>query len=348
MKGNGVSDKLPSWVIAALRSVGACVIALLFIVLLMTASAQQEVMGKLAGLDLGVSYSSAYATALKVDQARRDLSAARGSEAQYIAKARQERAALNQAEAAYNEAWENFAPAALAFSKRPGCALPSNPTQAMGTDERKQIVAVVRECLLSGRISREQAASMRKLIESPRGVPDSFRRAVDAANRVKMADDNATMTGDRIKVLEQEDAKAAAIRDCFDTTTKLRSSILLGGDVLIDFPPALLQIVLAFVSGTFGALLLTLVLVVYPATSFTLTSSAGYSARILLGGLIALCVFILLSGGTAVLGTSSGFAGGEANYMAFCAVGILAGMFSDRAASWLSERADTFFGKKDE
>jgi hypothetical protein len=34
---------------------------------------------------------------------------------------------------------------------------------------------------------------------------------------------------------------------------------------------------------------------------------------------------------------------GTANSMAFCAIAILAGMFSDRVAAWLSARADSFF-----
>ncbi|MGL4543439.1 MAG: hypothetical protein ACRCUI_13085, partial [Polymorphobacter sp.] len=32
----------------------------------------------------------------------------------------------------------------------------------------------------------------------------------------------------------------------------------------------------------------------------------------------------------------------EANFMSFCAIGMLAGMFSDRVAQWMSARADMF------
>jgi hypothetical protein len=111
---------------------------------------------------------------------------------------------------------------------------------------------------------------------------------------------------------------------------------------LTALPPSVTQILLAFVSGMFGALLVTLILIVYP--NFQLTRvQESYGPRILLGGLIALCVFVVLGGGTAVLGTASAFANGEANFLAFCAICILSGMFSDRAAAWLSERAATFF-----
>ncbi|MGZ8997946.1 MAG: hypothetical protein ACXW2T_03720, partial [Allosphingosinicella sp.] len=72
------------------------------------------------------------------------------------------------------------------------------------------------------------------------------------------------------------------------------------------------------------------------------TRSASYGGRILLGGLIALGVFVLLFSGVAVLGGSESNANSH-NLMAYAAIGILSGMFSDQAAGWLSERS-TFAG----
>jgi hypothetical protein len=107
---------------------------------------------------------------------------------------------------------------------------------------------------------------------------------------------------------------------------------------LVYVPPALMAILLAFVSGAFGALLITLILHVYPDNAFKFTRSESYGARILLGGLIALGVFVLLFSGVAVLG-GAGAAGGSHNLMAYSAIGLLAGMFSDQAAAWLSDRS---------
>jgi hypothetical protein len=107
---------------------------------------------------------------------------------------------------------------------------------------------------------------------------------------------------------------------------------------LVYVPPSLTAIVLAFVSGLFGALLITLVLFVYPDNRFNFTRSATYEGRILLGGLIALGVFVLLYSGVAVLGGASA-TGSNHNLMAYSAFGILSGMFSDQAAGWLSDRA---------
>ena len=118
---------------------------------------------------------------------------------------------------------------------------------------------------------------------------------------------------------------------------------VLFGQNLIQFPPALLQILLTFVSGLFGALLVTLILIVYPRTKIAKASQARPVTRTFLGGLIAVCVYIVLLSGIAVVGSGTTGSGAGSNYMAFCGIGILAGMFSDRVAGWLSDRADQFF-----
>jgi hypothetical protein len=135
-----------------------------------------------------------------------------------------------------------------------------------------------------------------------------------------------------------------AARHAFDAMAPLDNGVLFAGGALTGLPPSIIHIVLAFVSGMFGALLLTLVFVVYPGNGLQITTSeGGYGPRILLGGLISVCVFVVIGGGTAVLGTTSALAEGDSNFLAFCAIGILAGMFSDRVTVWLSERANTFF-----
>lgn len=60
-----------------------------------------------------------------------------------------------------------------------------------------------------------------------------------------------------------------------------------------------------------------------------------------------MCVYVVLSGGAAILGTAGTLGDAPANVMTFCAVGVLAGMFSDRVAFWLSDRADVFFSRAD-
>jgi hypothetical protein len=107
---------------------------------------------------------------------------------------------------------------------------------------------------------------------------------------------------------------------------------------LVYVPPSLTGIILASVSGLFGALLITLILFVYPNNRFKFTRTKSYYGRILLGGLIALGVFVLMFSGVAVLAGPNA-SGSAQNLIAYGGIGILAGMFSDQAAGWLSDRS---------
>ena len=107
---------------------------------------------------------------------------------------------------------------------------------------------------------------------------------------------------------------------------------------LVYVPPALTGIILATVSGLFGALLITLILFVYPDNRYKFTRTKSYFGRILLGGLIALGVFVLMFSGVAVLAGPNA-SGSAQNLIAYGGIGILAGMFSDQAAGWLSDRS---------
>jgi hypothetical protein len=107
---------------------------------------------------------------------------------------------------------------------------------------------------------------------------------------------------------------------------------------LVYVPPALTGIILASVAGTFGALLITLILFVYPDNRYKFTRTKSYYGRILLGGLIALGVFVLMFSGVAVLAGPNA-SGSAQNLIAYGGIGILAGMFSDQAAGWLSDRS---------
>jgi hypothetical protein len=107
---------------------------------------------------------------------------------------------------------------------------------------------------------------------------------------------------------------------------------------LVYVPPALTGIILASVSGLFGALLITLILFVYPDNAYKFTRTKSYFGRILLGGLIALGVFVLMFSGVSVL-SGPNASGSAQNLIAYAGIGILAGMFSDQAAGWLSDRS---------
>jgi len=332
------------WTVSPLwRSVGriaaAGLLVLAFIAVLMTASAQQEVMQHLSATQPGIDYSTAWAIKERVDQASRDAHLALAREQQAAASLDSANAALDAALARFDAGWDAFSPAVSRLASV--CGLP--PTAAGEADEtaRGRIIATLRTCQGNADLTPDQRTRLDAAFAARGGVVRAFDNWADASRRAAAAQASLTQAQATTKALTGRDAKAQAIADSFDATTKLRQSWYLGGGLLIDYPPALLQIILSFVSGTFGALLLTLVLIVYPNSGFSVATSGGYGARVLLGGLIALCVTVVLNGGSAVLGSNDPVQG-TANSMAFCAIAILAGMFSDRVAAWLSARADSF------
>jgi hypothetical protein len=115
----------------------------------------------------------------------------------------------------------------------------------------------------------------------------------------------------------------------------------------VNYPPFIIHVLLSFFSGTFGALLITMVFVVYPSKLRERVSAKLYYKRVFLGGLVALTVFIVLTGGASILGTGEA-SQDDANIMSFTAIGLLAGMFSDTVADWLSVRAKSMFSSDED
>lgn len=330
----------PAWK-TFLRSAGAILIALAFISMLMTASAQQEVVKQLTVIDPKLDYSSAYVVKLQVDQSDSDARLAQSNELAANLALIKTSGAFESAKSDFDDAWEALAP--LIRSSAVKCGIEAKAADDSDPGRRWQTIGAMQACVDGGNLAPAQRTQLKSALDPSGGVVAAYHILAAAKGQLTNAQGQLARAQTRSRTLSAQDARAKQIRDSFDATSKLRSSWYLGGDLLIDFPPALLQIILSFVSGAFGALLLTLVLIVYPNSQFTITSNGGYGARTLLGGLIALCVYVVLNGGSAVLGTTAAAASGTSNYMAFCAIGILAGMFSDRVAAWLSARADAFF-----
>ena len=226
------------------------------------------------------------------------------------------------------------------------CALPTI------TDDPSSLIAAApaaRECLATK--GSEANSNLRRAVEVAASEADRADKIMDA-----MDENNGAIAHkeDHLKSLEatqatlkqqlESVAKSShimAVLDLFKRKCAWQIGCSPGSDILVHVPPALMAIFVAFSSGMFGALLITLVLYVYPDNRYSFTRSHSFGGRILLGGLIALGVFVLLFSGVAVLGGSDNAAEGSHNVMAYSAIGILCGMFSDQAAAWLSGQAAT-------
>lgn len=327
------------------HALGALFIAYLFAIVLMVASAQSGVADQLARLSPQQNYSTAYAN-WRESQERDKRLATLWAERDGL---RIELADAEQKEIRESDQYGMEVAPVRALRSRlahiPGCVFDLRQENPIDVAES---LSILRHCLQSGELPRPLAAQVNQVLEGSANVIPMGRAWLNARRVVEQSAKRLAEVERKIANLERQQGAARGVRESFNELAALDGRWLIGGSALAGLPPSMTQIVLAFAAGLFGALLITLVLLVYPKNKFQPSSGGGgVAGRVLLGGLISLCVFVVLGGGTAVLGASSSFADGEANFLAFCAIGILAGMFSDRVASWLSDRADSFFAREE-
>ena len=331
------------FLIAIGHVLGALLVAYVFLVVLMTASLQANVAAGLARIQpQPIEYSTAHGQwqeSRRIDgviadlvQRRAELVAERDKAVIAMEDARDDALVLDAPLFALAERLNDYY----------DCKIDVSGTRADTIEHLRQCSADIPPSeSIQGELTRILQNS-NKLLDVNRALQRSERARDRHAARVEIATA-------AIADLRAQQAKLSMAREQFDTMASLEHHWMPGGGLLTELPPPIINILLAFVSGMFGGLLLTMVFVVYPESGLSLsTREAAYGPRILLGGLISVCVFVVVGGGTAVLGGNDAFADGDANFLTFCAIGILAGMFSDRVANWLSERANDFFKATEE
>ncbi|MEA3033233.1 MAG: hypothetical protein QOH86_1249 [Sphingomonadales bacterium] len=321
----------------ATRLIASLFIWFVFMVLLMTAVTQQSVSARIDKSALDLGYSGTLALVKDFNLRQQELPDLRRAQTELLKQLNRDEVADQDAQGKYHDSWDAVLPIIRLLSKVPECEIAYDPKKPVRYDARAGLWQQAKAC-----VDAHADKISPKIIESVNtsGFPELHRKAVTTGDAVK-------------KIQKQVDEGAAAIAraanpsaDEAKAIASFRDADVLRGFLvtrwLVDFPPPILQLLLSASAGAFGALLITLILLVYPKTDLKFSSSGGFWERIMLGGFIAVCVYIVLLGGTAVLGTAS-FDQAGANYMTFCAISVLAGMFSDRVAHWLSNRADLFF-----
>lgn len=137
------------------------------------------------------------------------------------------------------------------------------------------------------------------------------------------------------------DGAAEGLRAAFQDYAFIQRVGLL--EWLVSAPPFLTQLLLVTVSGAFGAVLVLLIVLVYPDNEISLARGEGFFARIALGSIVAIAFYVILTSGVAVIQGDPGIAS-DANVMAFALVGLLAGAFANKVARWLTNHSDSFLG----
>jgi hypothetical protein len=315
---------------AAVRTIFSVGIALLFLLVLMVAALQQQVA---ANLDQGVSYSTAHARVWAGQDWRELL--LKGEVG--LARQRREAEAAGRELAELREALaaSNSKVATLASSIASSHLCPAFETPAPADTS---LWGIVYQCWSAGKAPEAVRAEIKALAGSP-GDPTNITTEIARAEAgLKDRESQISATEASITAERERGAGVTRLEEQMQDVVILDKS-LLGMLRLTWIPPATMQIVLSFVSGLFGSLLVTLVLAVYPNNDLHFTGSDSYWNRILLGGLIAVGVYVVIGGGLAVLGAKNGTPDGGTNFLSFCAIGMLAGMFSDKFAGWLSDNA---------
>lgn len=320
------------------RTLVAVAVTYIFIVVLLVATAQQKVDDALTKEAVGYDYSVAVRYYFGRESLKNVVSENSDSIKQSTA---QLRAANDRLQSANRTVAAEAADLAedLARLTTAGCPAPPAPDTPPTPDELVSMAVATQHCAAErGEATPAIPPIAADVLAGQRSVQKSLD---DAAGLKRDADD----VQDRLDLLQAErndinkqTEAAARSGDIIAVLKVFEDSEWPLAKQLVYVPPALTGIILASVSGLFGALLITLILFVYPDNRYKFTRTKSYFGRILLGGLIALGVFVLMFSGVAVLAGPNA-SGSAQNLIAYGGIGILAGMFSDQAAGWLSDRS---------
>jgi hypothetical protein len=319
---------------AIVRTLFSAFVAILSLLILMVAALQQQ-----ATSHLGTQgYTSAHAKVW----ARRDLQHQLALDQHYLVALHEKvRATIGRIEESLHEkraalASSNTQVMQLAQTIQASGLCPTLKTP-LATDD--SLWGQVYQCWFSGTVPEGVRAPIKALAGTDADPTQILDEIGKQQMKLDSIQDYVGTAETEIMGLQKQLASSADLSDNMADIVQFDESPL-GWLGLTWIPPATMQIVLSFVSGLFGSLLVTLVLAVYPNNDLHFTGSDSYWNRILLGGLIAVGIYIVLGGGMAVLSAGKADPGGATNFLSFCAIGMMAGMFSDKFAGWLSRNAD--------
>lgn len=341
------------WQALAARWITSVAITYAFLIIVMAASVQQGVTAELEKRTTPISYSSALGKVKDYEKDKKSLDKLRDEAATLKQNTQAKAREVAKLRGLADNAWEQFSGIGRRAQQIPACSAAAAPLSVAPagtsvTDDLQGRIDGWRQVIdcwqADAPLPNAFKRQIKDIFDDPGNFSHVYAELQTAKTELASLQSELDQKTEDVKAKDQAVADAGTLTSVFDDMNILRKSWLVVGPTIVEFPPAMLQILLAFVSGLFGALLVTLVLVVYPNTEFAGVSvGKEYLSRLLLGGLISVGTYVILGGGSAVLGNTTPFGENQSNFMTFCAVGVLAGMFSDRVAAWLSQRADTFF-----
>jgi hypothetical protein len=326
----------------AARILAAAAVVLLFFSTLVAATAQQSILATLGAF--GGERTPGYSEALERWRALRAADKVAAGERETVQRLKREILtggfALERGRRA-EESLRVEAASVVADLEQTRCA--TSATSPMSLAELDALMTRTERCLLRNPPATAEAAQVAdarvNLAQATQAVE---RTRQDLAGREK---ELAELEAGLARAEDGADGSGPALRAAFQDYAFVEKVAVLAW--LVSAPPFLTQLLLITVSGAFGAVLVLLIVIVYPDNQMKLTRGEGYFARIALGAIVAIALYVILTSGVAVIQGAPALAGGT-NAMAFALVGLIAGAFANNVARWISERADTFLGLKEE
>lgn len=334
----GRMGKARAWLDWGARAAVAILVTYVFIVVLLVATAQQKVDDALTKEAVGYDYS----VAVRYYFGKENLHDVVGANSAALKLATgQLRVANDRVQSANRTLTDQAGDLAQDLERltAAGCPAPPAPDTPPTPEDLVREAVATQHCAVElGGANPAVAAAARDVLDAQRAVQKSLddvaglkREADDVQDRLDLLQSQRNDINKQVEAAARSGDIIAVLKVFEDSSWPLANQ-------LVYVPPALTGILLATVSGLFGALLITLILFVYPDNRYKFTRTKSYYGRILLGGLIALGVFVLMFSGVAVLAGPNA-SGSAQNLIAYGGIGILAGMFSDQAAGWLSDRS---------
>lgn len=274
-----------------------------FTIILMTAAVQQQVTAELAKTHPELGYSSAYRKYVALAENGDLIDKLLKEEARQVGLSERLALEAEDAAAAAENAWRDLR-GATPLAKFEAACSPG------GDADRPAVWAWTLRCADEVQLNPRERGRLTEALQTRPTALDLHR----AAEMSRRDADRARASLEALRAdLETAHSNAEAgetLSEAFDDTSGLGATWLPGGRTFIAFSPFLLQILMALGAGAFGALLLTLILTVYPKSDLRFTTGEGFEARILLGGLISVCVYVILSGGASIIGGAGNLEGG--------------------------------------
>lgn len=336
-------------IVRVLNGLLGLLVTAIFLFLLILAIAQQQILAGIGQSSDFSNYSSSLSAARKAD--------AIASQLDGLGEHREQlNAAYTAKERVYNDLWLRYEQAVVALA--PGialiqaqgtCTILDEPLRSLPPEPTEQDIMVARQ---EARIS-----SFTTCVEmNPDLLPPGARQAfLQRASQATQLSNAASRAWTEMQELQARDGRAVereARLNAFLERNQSAQSHFRVLDIMrtlnslgIDFaglPPFITHVLLAFFSGLFGALLIAMVFLVYPSKLRERVTADLFYKRVFLGGLVGVTVFIMLAGGVSILDSEGGLQTGS-NFMSLSAISLLAGMFSDQVADWLSARAKQMF-----